>query len=177
MSISFPHCKKKKVSTHEGLQLSSRVRSVRSAPHRCSSSAQGPHHTNINSSLSRPPFFLLLFFQPHFSFSWGRTFFLWTWFLRTSSVSFHRHGTSVFLSFHLVCYYIFLNSTSFSHFAHSAECGTIQTALLSLFLLSRYWKFKLQGAHTFLFISFLRHDILGCEASMSCQARMLSTKD
>lgn len=58
LSISFPALKK---GTYEGVELSSRVHSVRSAPHHRSSPVQGPHHTNINSSLSGPPsrFFFL----------------------------------------------------------------------------------------------------------------------
>lgn len=60
LSVSFP-------STYEGVESSSRVHSVCSAPHRRSGPTQGPHHTDINSLLSGPPSFSLEFFSPFFS--------------------------------------------------------------------------------------------------------------
>lgn len=109
ISISFPRCKKAR--THEGLQSSSRVRRVRTAPRRCSS--PGPHPTNINSSLSRPPSRrptlpppLLLSTTLHFPeeeiFPFRCDFFVPSLHL-ASSVSLNRHWISV-LSFKLVCY-------------------------------------------------------------------------
>lgn len=131
ISISSPPCKNAR--THEGLQSSSRVRRVRSAPRRCSS--PDPHHTNINSSLSRPPSIppsLLFFFQPLFIFQRKKNC--------LSDVIFLYHlsilpllslwtGTGQVSSYRLNLCAIFWIT---NHFATLAECGTIQTALLIL---------------------------------------------